>query len=703
MDLLQATTDLRKRVTATPIDQLNIDQARELVSELVTVLNAHGHRYYVLDEPVITDPEYDFLLSSLRLIEERFPELSSPASPTQRVGGEPLDKFKKVNHPVPLLSLSNVFSEAEIRAWYERCCRMLKSAYGEEVQPAVTAELKIDGLAVALTYVKGHLEVAATRGDGRVGEDITRNAATIRSIPLYIPLDHQRKDLVVPGRIEVRGEVYIKRTDFEKLNERLAEHGKRTFANPRNAAAGSLRQLDPNITANRPLSFLCYGIGPVDGDTPGSQYELLQWLSSFGFPVSPYIKRFDRIEDIIDFCTHWSDERDSLDYEIDGVVLKIDDLDYQRELGFISNAPRWATAYKFPGREATTRLLNIIVNVGRTGAIKPEAQLEPVQIGGVTVSQATLHNEEYIISRDFRIGDMVVVKRAGDVIPQVVSYVPEARTGNEQPWKMPETCPACGSPLVRLPDEADYYCVSNECPAQFIRLLEHYASRDAMDIEGLGSKMAIVLAEEGLVRHLSDIYRLTIEDLLKLEGFAEKRAMNLLAGIDNSRHRTLSRLLYALGIRHVGKTTAETIVTHFQDIDEIARADSDQLVSIGGIGRVIAESIYDWFRVEKNQALIADLKELGVNTKRLPEEAPPEGKNEAVAGKTFVLTGTLEGLTRSDAEQLIKKLGGKVSGSVSSRTDYVVVGESPGSKYDKARELGIPILSEADLMALLGT
>lgn len=702
MDLIQATTDLRERVTSTPIDQLNLDQARELVYQLVTVLNAHGHRYYVLDEPVITDPEYDFLLNSLRLLEDRFPELSSPASPTQRVGGEPLDKFRKVNHPTPLLSLSNVFGPGEIRTWYDRCCRLLKSAYGEDIQPVVTAELKIDGLAVALTYKKGHLEVAATRGDGRVGEDITRNATTIRSIPLYIPLDHRSGELIVPGSIEVRGEVYIKRSDFESLNNRLAQNGKRTFANPRNAAAGSLRQLDPNITANRPLSFLCYGVGPVDGDTPGSQYDLLQWLSRFGFPVSPYIRQFERIEDIVDFCTYWSDERDALDYEIDGVVLKIDDLDYQRELGFISNAPRWATAYKFPGREATTRLREIIVNVGRTGAIKPEALLEPVQIGGVTVSQATLHNEDYIVSRDIRVGDLVVVKRAGDVIPQVVSFVPAARTDKEQPWKMPETCPACGSPLVRLPEEADYYCVSNDCPAQFIRLLEHYASRDAMDIEGLGSKMAVVLAEKGLVRHLSDIYRLTIPELLSLEGFAEKRAMNLLAGIDASRRRSLSRLLFALGIRHVGKTTAETVVSHFEDLDEIAGADSEKLVAIGGIGHVIAESIFDWFRVEDNQALIADLKELGVNTRRLPEEAPPTSENEAVAGKTFVLTGTLEALTRSDAERRIKSLGGKVSGSVSSRTDYVIVGDSPGSKYDKARELGIAILSERDLLSLLG-
>ncbi|MEX1054479.1 MAG: NAD-dependent DNA ligase LigA, partial [Rhodothermales bacterium] len=467
--------------------------------------------------------------------------------------------FEKVRHPVPMLSLGNAFAPNEVEAWYERCRRGLRERYGTDVQPAVTVELKLDGLAVAVTYEHGSLAVGATRGNGLEGENITRNIRTIRSIPLSIPVGSTR--IHAPDRLEVRGEVYLRKSDFELLNERAVASGDKPYANPRNAAAGSVRQLDSNITAARPLSFAAHGVGPVLGaDPPSTQHEQLQWLKRLGFPVDAHTTRVTSIDEVLKLYDRWAKERDELDYEIDGLVLKIDDIEQQKVLGFVSNAPRWALAFKFPAHEATTRLLDIIVNVGRTGAIKPEAVLEPVHIGGVTVSQATLHNEDYILSRDFMIGDMVVVKRAGDVIPAVIKPIEEARTGKEVKWRMPESCPACGNPLVRLPGEADYYCVSTDCPAQFIRLVEHFASRGAMDIEGFGSKLAIVLVEKGLVEHLSDVYRLSEEDLLSLEKFGEKRARNLLVGIDASRQRPLSRLIYALGMRHVGSTTAELLV-----------------------------------------------------------------------------------------------------------------------------------------------
>ncbi|RMF58668.1 MAG: NAD-dependent DNA ligase LigA [Bacteroidetes bacterium] len=702
MKLMQATRDVQTRIRSLFFDSLEHDEAAALAKQLREVLEGHAYRYYVLDDPVITDAEYDELFQALVRLETRFPDLRTPDSPTQRVGGEPLDRFEKVRHPVPMLSLQNAFDPDELRAWYDRCRRGLAAALGVADPPAVTAELKIDGLALAITYEQGRLVLGATRGNGVVGENVTENVRTIRAIPLRLPA---RPDapIRVPERLEVRGEVYIRKSDFERLNERLAAAGEKTFANPRNAAAGSLRQLDPRITASRPLSFFAYAIGPVEGgDVPASQYALLGWLRELGFPTNPHAARFEHVDDLLDFVMHWTEHRDSLDYEIDGIVVKIDDRTYQEALGAISNAPRWAIAYKFPAREATTRLLDIIVNVGRTGVIKPEAVLEPVEIGGVTVSQATLHNEAYIRSRDIRIGDLVIVKRAGDVIPQVIGPVVSARTGSERVWEMPDRCPACGNPLERLPDEADYYCVASDCPAQFIRLVEHYASRDAMDIEGLGAKLAVQLVEAGLLHTLADLYTLTADDLLGLEGFAEKKAMNLLAAIEASKHRPLGRLLFGLGIRHVGKTVAELLVARFASIDDLAAATVDDLVAIDGIGEKIARSVVDWFTLADNRALVERLQALGVNTRRLPEEEPAAPASSAVAGKTFVLTGTLPGLTRKEAEALIVRAGGKVTGSVSRKTDYVVAGENPGSKYDRARELGIPILDEAGLRALLG-
>ncbi|SHK14055.1 NAD-dependent DNA ligase LigA [Rhodothermus profundi] len=697
--LLETTRALLQTVRQTNLEALDRNAAEALAGQLRNVLNQHAYRYYVLDRPLIPDADYDLLLQALRTLETRFPDLITPDSPTQRVGGPPLERFEKVRHPEPLLSLSNAFGEADVRAWYERCCRMLAEQLGQQVQPALTAELKIDGVAMALTYENGVLTVGATRGDGIEGENVTQNVRTIPAIPLRIPVDPAAGP--APVRLEVRGEVYMRKQDFERLNEQLQARGERPFANPRNAAAGSVRQLNPQVTAARPLSFFAYGVGPAEGaDVPDSQYEVLQWLRQLGFPVNEHARRFAALEEVLAYCRYWTEHRDDLDYEIDGVVLKIDSRFYQTLLGTISNAPRWAIAYKFPAREAITRLLDIIVNVGRTGVVKPEAVLEPVEIGGVTVSQATLHNEDYVRTRDIRIGDLVVVIRAGDVIPQVVRPVVEARTGRERPWRMPERCPSCGSPLVRLPGEADYYCVASDCPAQFVRLLEHFASRDAMDIEGMGSRVARQLAESGLVRRLSDLYRLQLEDLLQLEGFAETRARNLLHAIEASKRRALSRLLFGLGIRHVGKTTAELLVQHFASIDELAAATVDRLAAIEGIGPITAESIVDWFRVEDNRQLVEELKALGVNTQRLPEEAP--AAESPVRGKTFVLTGALPTLTRKEAEELIKKAGGRVASSVSRHTDYVVVGENPGSKYDRARQLGIPMLDEEELLRLLG-
>ncbi|NBC17787.1 MAG: DNA ligase (NAD(+)) LigA [Bacteroidetes bacterium] len=710
MTLVDDTRALQRVLRKTDVAALPLDDAENLADRLREVVRAHARRYYVQDAPVISDAEYDQLFQALQQLEAAHPSLRHPDSPTHRVGGEPLDRFEKVRHREPMLSLSNAFDADDVRAWYDRCLRGLADRLDEGERPAVTVELKIDGVAVAVTYEEGRMRVAATRGDGEVGENVTRNVRTIHSIPLRLPARATDDAPMVPERLEVRGEVYMRESEFDALNARLGEAEEKLFANPRNAAAGSLRQLDPSVTAQRPLRFFAYGIGPTTGSLPSSQFEQLQWLRRLGLPVNDHVERFDDIEAVIAFCEHWTAHRDdtagewALDYEIDGVVLKIDDLAFQDALGAISNAPRWAVAYKFPAREATTRLNDIFINVGRTGAVKPEAALEPVEIGGVTVSQATLHNEDYILQRDIRIGDTVVVKRAGDVIPQVIKPVVEARTGDEQPWAMPAHCPcSVHSELVRLPEEADYYCVDAECPTQFKRLLEHFASRGAMDIEGLGEKLARALPEAGLVEHLPDLYRLTEDDLVHLDGFAEKRAQNLLAAIDASRSRPLSRLLFGLGIRHVGQDAAERIVGAFASLAALAEATVEDLEAIDGIGPITAESVVDWFRLEDNRHIVEQLRDLGVNTERTEAETPPapEEAPSAVLDKTFVLTGSLPSMTRSEAKRRIKQAGGTVTSSVSGNTDYLVAGENPGSKFDDAQERGIPILSEDDLLALL--
>lgn len=702
MNTVDATKEILKELDDVGFSDFDFPRAQLLAERLRSLLNVASYYYYVKDDPLIADSEYDRLFRALQRIEVTFPQLITPDSPTHRVGGEPLDRFEKVQHAVPLLSLGNAFDVDEITAWYQRCKRGLSPHLGSDVDPPLTAELKLDGLAVSLTYEGGLMSVAATRGNGVEGENITKNVRTIRSVPLSLRKETPTAETSLPEYLEVRGEIYIKTSDFEKLNDRLISEGEKTFANPRNAAAGSLRQLDPSITAQRLLSFTAYGIGRVSISTPRSQYDLLAWLRPMGFPTDMHTLGRANLQQVLDFCAYWTDFRNSLDYEIDGVVIKIDDVDAQETLGNVSSAPRWAVAFKFPAREATTRLRKILVNVGRTGAIKPEAALEPVEIGGVIVSQATLHNEDYIVNRDIRVGDTVIVKRAGDVIPQVVKPILDIRTGDERPWRMPEVCPACQSPLVRLPDEADYYCVSTDCPAQFIRLVEHFACRAAMDIEGLGSKLAALLVNESLVSHLPDLYRLTVEELKRLDGFAEKRALNLIAGIEASKQRTLSRLLFALGIRHVGKTTAEMIVTQYESLDALNQAEKEGLEAIEGVGSVIAESIVDWFQISDNRRLVSELQMLGVNTERLEEEILDTSSKSDIDGKSFVITGTLARMTRKDAQDLIKRMGGRVVSSVSKNTDYVVVGDNPGSKYDRARSLEIAILDEEGLLRMVG-
>ncbi|MDA0377887.1 MAG: NAD-dependent DNA ligase LigA [Bacteroidetes bacterium] len=687
----------RTRIVQNTPEPDSLAAARSIMDALVAVLTEHAERYYQDDAPLISDAEYDVLVRRLQALENAHPEFLRPDSPTHRVGSAPLDSFEKVQHAEAMLSLGNAFDADELRAWHDRCRRRLEWD-AEAEGPAVSTELKIDGLAVALTYENGVLVRAATRGDGRVGENITANIRTIRSVPLR--LDSSRHP--VPDRVEVRGEVYFPKSAFEALNDRLRAQELKPFANPRNAAAGSLRQLDSTITAGRDLAFFAYSLGPVSEPVAAGQRAMLDVLDGWGFSINPEVARFEGIEEAVTFCSNWTGKRDALDYEIDGVVVKIDDFRLQRQLGNVSNAPRWAVAFKFPARESTTRLLGILVNVGRTGMITPEAELEPVQIGGVTVSQATLHNADYIRDRDIRIGDTVVVKRAGDVIPAVVASVPEARTGSEVAWEMPGTCPACQQPLERIEGEVDSFCVNGACPAQFIRLVEHFASRDAMDIEGFGTKLAAQLVEAGRIADLPDIYGLTPDDLLELDGFARKKAEKLVAGIDASRSRPLARLLFGLGIRHVGRTTAEVLVQQFDSMAALGKADADALTAVDGIGEVIARSLVDWFALETNRKIVARLADLGVNVARLPEEAPAAGDDLPFAGKTFVVTGTLPTLGRTEAQDYIKQRGGKAASSVSARTDYLVMGENPGSKADKAAELGIPVLDEAGLLELGG-
>ncbi|KXG78041.1 DNA ligase [Fervidicola ferrireducens] len=663
-------------------------EAEKRIKELRELINYHNKQYYVYDNPVISDAEYDKLMRELEELERKFPELVTPDSPTQRVGGEPLPYFTQVVHRVPMMSLSNAFDEGELRDFHRRVTEVV----GNDVEYVV--ELKIDGLAVSITYENGIYKTAATRGDGEVGEDVTQNVKTIKSVPLKLDFPPDKS----PAILEVRGEVYLPKEDFRKLNEEREEQGLPLFANPRNAAAGSLRQLDPKVTAKRPLAVFIYGLGYAEGIEFETHYEALQFFKRIGLRVNPHIVLFDKFDDVVDYCLSWNEKRHELPYEIDGMVIKVNSLEQQRLLGSTAKSPRWAIAYKFPAEQKTTVIKDIIVRVGRTGVLTPTAVLEPVRIAGSTVSKATLHNEDYIREKDIKIGDTVIVHKAGDVIPEVVGVVKEKRTGKERDFEMPRRCPECGSEAVRLPGEAAYRCTnSTGCPAQIRRSIEHFASRDAMDIRGLGPAIVSLLISQGLIKDAADLYYLKREDLVTLERMGEKSAANLLSAIEESKKRPLDRVIYALGIPFVGSRTASLLADAFGSMEELEKATYEDLIKVPEIGDKIAESILAFFRQEQTKALISRLKAAGVNMEAKKKEEGPK----PLEGLTFVLTGALEKYTRQQATELIEKLGGKVTGSVSKKTDYVVVGKDPGSKYEKALKLGIKILNEAEFEKLL--
>ena len=696
-DPIQAAHDLTVQLDEHPVGSLDAAEAEALAGPLQRVLRTLATAYYADGRSLVGDSQYDRLFHALKALEARFPETATPDSPTHRVGTDPLDRFEKVDHPVPLLSLGNAFDADDLRAWYDRARKGLGAVLDEGEPVALTAELKIDGLAVALTYERGVLARAATRGNGVTGEDVTANVRTIRGVPLRL------RGADVPGRLEVRGEIYMRRSTFEALNEGLVAGGARPLANPRNGAVGSLRQLDSSVTASRGLDFWAYGIGPTTATPPPTQTATLDWLAALGLPVSDERRALATVDEAVAYCQAWAHKRDTLDYEIDGAVVKVDRVDYQDVLGQVATAPRWATAFKFPAREATTRLLDIEHNVGRTGVLKPLAVLEPVGVGGVVVSKATLHNADYILDRDIRIGDRVVVKRAGDVIPAVVGPVPDVRTGEEVVYAPLDACPVCGKVLVRPEGEVDLRHRDGGCPAQLKRAVEHFVSRGALDVEGMGKKIAARLVDEGLVEDLPDLYTLDREALLALEGFQERKVDNLFAGLEDSKARPLARLLFGLGIRHVGETVAVLIVAHLGSLRAIAAATGEDLEAIDGIGPIVAESVVAWFADETNRETVARLVACGLNAVRLetePTAAAPPGDRPA-AGKTFVLTGTLPTLTRPQAKARIEAEGGKVTGSVSKKTDYLVAGEAAGSKLTKAEELGVSVLTEAALLDLL--
>ena len=656
-------------------------------------LHRHGHAYYVLDNPTIPDAEYDLLFRELQALEEAHPELQSPDSPTQRVGGAPLPEFSQVQHDVPMLSINNGFSDDDIVNFDRRAREGLKR--DEQAPPLEYAcELKFDGLAINLRYEHGVLVQAATRGDGSTGEDVTANIRTVRSIPLKLHGDQ------VPALIDVRGEVLMFKADFARLNQRQRDAGQKEFANPRNAAAGSLRQLDSKITAQRSLRFFAYGKGRLDGvPFPASHSDLLDWYQRLGIPVCNERSVVQGAAGLLAFFADIGTKRAQLPYDIDGVVYKVNRVDQQQQLGFVSRAPRFALAHKFPAEEATTTVLGIDIQVGRTGALTPVARLAPVSVGGVTVTNATLHNEDEVRRKDIRIGDSVIVRRAGDVIPEVVANVPERRPADAREFVMPTECPVCGSPVERAEEEAVARCSGGyiKCAAQRKGGLLHFVSRRAMDIEGLGEQLVEQLVDKGLVTTPADFYKLGLVMLAELDRMATKSAQNVLDALEKSKSTTLARFIYALGIRHVGESTAKALAKHFGKLDALLEANEDQVLAVDDIGPVVAHSIRTFLSDPLNRELIEQLRAAGVHW----DEAEPERGPQHLAGKTFVLTGTLPTLKRDDAQAMIEAAGGKVSGSVSKKTSYVVAGEEAGSKLAKAEELGIPILDEEGLKKLL--
>ena len=721
--------DLKQRLT----------ELRERLTELREQINFHNYRYNVLDDPIISDAEYDRLLNELKQIESEHPDWITPDSPTQRVGGQVSERFAKVPHPAPILSLANAFNGDAVREWFARISKFIPE--GRPVQ--FTVEPKIDGLSVVLHYRDGVFVQGATRGDGNIGEDITPNLRTVRAVPLKIPVASSRSGsharsggrknvrenaeiashalsaeagarkatalaMTLPQTLVVRGEAFIETQAFEEMNAQIEKDGGKTFANPRNAAAGFLRQLDSRITSKRPISLLCYQIVAADrvgadrvgadGDTPRSQFALLEYLNTIGFPTTTIAKRFDALDKAIAYAESWKDKRDTLPFEADGMVIKIDDLDLQQALGIVGKDPRGAIALKFPAREATTRLVDVGVNIGRTGIMAPYAILEPVNVGGVTIERATLHNYDDIARKDIRIHDRVVVKRSGDVIPYVVGPVIAARTGQEKIIEPPKKCPYCDTPTIRREGEVAIYCPNRDCPGRLDRAVQFFVSKGALDIDGLGEKIAAQLIEAGLIEDVADIYSITRDQLLELDGFAEKKADKLLASIGTSKQRPLDRLIAALGIPHVGSVAAEALAVHFGSIDKFMRADEDELTEIEGIGPTIAASIVEWTQRKDHVELVARLKKAGLTTKA--ERAAIDRSGGALTGKTFVITGTLS-RPRDEIATLIKSAGGKVTDSVSKKTDYVVAGEAAGSKLTKAQQLGVTILDEAALNRLL--
>lgn len=662
-------------------------EAKARIEELRDIINYHNKQYYVYDNPEISDMDYDKLMRELEQLEAQFPEFVTKDSPTQRVGGEPLSAFSQVTHRLPMMSLADAFDEGELRDFHRRVTDVL----GYDVEYVV--ELKIDGLAVSLTYVNGVLEKAATRGDGVVGEDVTQNVKTIRSVPLRLDFPEGK----IPSYIEVRGEVYIPKIGFKKLNEEREIMELPLFANPRNAAAGSLRQLDPKVTAQRPLSTYMYALGYVEGMEWETHYDVLKFYKAVGLRVNPNVKLFKHFDEVIEYCMSWREKRDTLPYEIDGMVIKVNSLEQQRVLGFTSKSPRWAIAYKFPAEQKLTVIKDIIVRVGRTGNLTPTAELEPVKIAGSTVSRATLHNEDYIRQKDIRIGDTVVVQKAGDVIPEVVEVVKEKRTGKESQFEMPQKCPECGAEAVRLPGESAYRCTGGSCPAQIRRGIIHFASRDAMDIRGLGPAVVTLLLSQGLIKDAADLYELKREDLVPLERMGEKSAANLLAAIKESKNKPLDRLIFALGIPFIGSRAASLLAEAFGSMNMLKNAKYEELITVPEIGDKMAQSVTAFFNQEQNQKLISRLEGAGLNMEAAKKSQSPQ----PLSNRTFVLTGTLEKYTRQEAQKLIEELGGKVSGSVSKKTDYLVVGRDPGSKYDKAQKLGIKILNEQEFEELI--
>ena len=660
-----------------------MSEVENRINELRQKLHEANYNYYVLNNPTISDAEYDRLLRELQKLENENPEYRSPDSPTQRVGAEPIDEFGTVEHTIPLLSLNNAMNTGELRDFVDRVYRNLQD--NEKVE--FVCEPKIDGLAVELVYEKGIFTTGSTRGNGFTGEDITQNLKTIRSIPLKLRNDKRP----APELLEVRGEVFMTKQDFEKMNQRQMENDEKIFSNPRNAAAGSLRQLDPSITAERPLSIFLYSIGDLSGIEFASQQEFINALPEWGLRVNPHIEICQTYDEMVAYWEQMEENRDNFDYEIDGVVFKVNSFEKQERLGNTTRSPRWAIAGKFKAQQEVTKINNIEASVGRTGAITPVANLEPVMINGVKVSNATLHNQDEIDRKDIREGDWVVVQRAGDVIPQVVKVVEKRRSGNEKPYKIPEKCPVCESKVVREEDEARHYCTNINCPAQLKGRIQHFASKNAMDIDGLGEKIVDQLVEEKLVEKIEDIYQLKKSDLVKLERIGEKSSQNLLNAIEDSKEVRLARFLYALGIRNVGRHAGTLLQDHFGSIDKIMEASKEEISNIHEIGPIVAENVKSFFSEDKNVTTVKSLLDQGVKL-----ETPSKQEKSKLEGKTFVFTGALENYTRSEAKELVENLGGRATSSVSGNTNFVVVGENPGSKADKARDLGVTVLNELE-------